>query len=153
MNGADAVPAFELTPRLPAQNSGPIDQQNALNLGSKRSIEESQEGGPQPAERVAGGLGAASRSQQILFHLLEDGLEQGTLIAEVVIQRPAGPDARRGYDLLGTRVEVTLLDKQLSGGSDQRRTGGFRLDGARSLRGIRRLLTPRHALSIFPYSL
>jgi len=111
MNGPDAVPAFKLAPSLPAQHSGPIDQQNALDLGSKGSIEESQEAGPQPAECVAGRLHTAGRSQQILFHLLEDRLEQRTLIAEVVIQRPAGANARRGDNLLGPSLEVTLLDE------------------------------------------
>ena|ERR1700722_5635229 len=111
MNGADTVSAFKLAPSLPAQHRRPIDQQNALDLGSKGSIEESQQAGPQPAERVASFLHTAGRGQQILFHLLEDGLEQGTLVAEVVIQRPAGPDTRRGDNLLGPSVEVTLLDE------------------------------------------
>ena len=48
-----AYSTFQFAPGLPTQYGGTVDQQNALDLGNKSGIKESEQARAQPSERVA----------------------------------------------------------------------------------------------------
>ena len=126
-----ALLVIQAAPALPADDDGSVDEHDALHGGVHEVVEVGGDAVLQlgPASTIGGVLeGVREHGAQLVLEAAVDGLEEITLVAEVIVERAAG-DARGLHDVLGRRAGVAVSREELARDTQQR--------GARRLRLLR----------------
>lgn len=99
--------------RLPSEHDRSVEQHDTLNFRFDGCLQEALQAAAQPFPRIRTLGWRRQRPQgEVAFHFLEHRPKQFGLVAEVVIERPAGPHPGFGYEIPDAGVEIAVGNEQ-----------------------------------------